>query len=382
MACAPCCARSTPGAAACSIVPRIDGAPHELLRGSALHLTVRAPGRRVVYLDVRQTGDAWHTDTIAIDPVTGTAPWTVDALRGDLRLVASDGRAVSDSVIVHAADRPFVGAVTINVRYPGYLGRANESLPVGEPLHLPRGSVLSIAGRASVPLTDVALIGNAGEHIALGATGQTFSGQFAPDHSMQLQWAARGPGGLVPDLPEPLSVDVVADSAPHVVIAEPTADTLLVSGDPVGLAVLVSDDHGIASIALRIVRAGTRDAAPIMQPVAGAVGTTWGGAATVDIGALHLAPGDAVRVRAEAVDGSPWAQRGVSREVVLRRATSEEQRTAARALGDSAVKEAQAAANAQKSLAQRTDEAARAQARQGGSKETAAGNQSAQQKAR
>ena len=361
--------------------PRIDGAPRELLRGSALHLTVRAPGRRVVYLEIRQTGDAWRTDTIAIDPATGAAPWTIDALRGDLRLVASDGRAVSDSVIVHAADRPFVGAVTLTVHYPGYLGRASESLPIGEPLHLPRGSVLSIAGRASVPLTDVALLGQGGERVALPATGQTFSGQFAPDHSVLLHWAARGPGGLVPDLPEPLSVDVVADSAPHVIIAQPTADTLLVSGEPVALSVLVSDDHGIASVALRVVRTGTQDAAPIMQSLAGAVGTSWGGGATVDIGALHLAPGDAVRVRAEAVDASPWAQRGVSREIILRRATTEQQRTAARALGDSAVKEAQAAASAQKSLAQRTGEAARTQARQGGAKAATAGSPSAQQQA-
>ncbi|MEO8335492.1 MAG: hypothetical protein ABI664_10995, partial [bacterium] len=361
--------------------PRIDGAPNELLRGSALKVTVHAPGRRVVYVDVRQTGDAWHTDTVAIDPKTGTGPWTVDALRGDLRLVASDGRSASDSVIVHAADRPFVGAVTLNVRYPAYLGRTPESLPIGEPLHLPRGSVLSITGRASVPLTDVALVAQTGERIALAATGQTFSGRLAPDHSMQLHWAARGPGGLVPDLPEPLQVDIVADSAPHVVIAQPTADTLLVSGEPVGLALLVSDDHGLESISLRILRAGTQDAAPIMQSLAGAVGTSWAGAASVDIGALHLAPGDAVRVRAEAVDASPWAQRGVSREIVLRRATSEEQRTQARALGESAVKEALAAASAQKNLAQRTDEAARAQARQGAAKDQSAGSQSAQQKA-
>lgn len=358
--------------------PRIEGAPHELLRGSALRVNVRAPGRRFVYLDVRQTGDAWRTDTLAIDPKTGVAPWTVEVLRGDLRLVVSDGRATSDSVIVHAADRPFVGAVTLHVRYPSYLGRSDESLPVGEPLHLPRGSVLSIAGRASVALTDVALVAPAGDRIVLGATGQTFSGQFTPEHSVQLRWTARGPGGLVPDLPEPLDVVVVADSAPHVVIAEPTADTLLVSGDPVQLAMLVSDDHGVASVALRIMRAGVRDAAPIMQALASSVGTSWAGTANVDLGALHLAPGDAVTVRAEAVDASPWAQRGVSRELVLRRATSEEQRTAARALGESAVKEALATAKDQKALAQRTDEAARAQARADAAKDAA--RQSGQQK--
>jgi hypothetical protein len=55
----------------------------------------------------------------------------------------------------------------------------------------------------------------------------------------------------------------------------------------------------------------------------------------------------------------------VSRDVVIKRPTTEERRTIARALGDSAVRQASAAAAAEKSLAQRTDEAARAQSRQG-----------------
>jgi hypothetical protein len=360
--------------------PRIDGAPAELLRGSPLRVTVRAPGRRVIYLESRQTGDAWRTDTLTVDPSSGVAKWSVDALRGDLRLLASDGRASSDSVIVRAADRPFVGAVTIHAHFLSYLGRADESLPVGEALRLPRGTSLSIAGRASIPLADVALLGPAGERVNLGASGQSFTGQFTPDHSIRLHWSARGPGGLVPDLPDPLDIDVVADSAPHVMIAEPAGDTLLVAGGSVDLGLRASDDHGVASVGLRITRTNSRDVVPIAQPVAGAVGTSWIGGATVDIAGLHLGPGDAVSVRAEAVDNSPWSQRGVSRELVLRRATSEEQRTAARALGDSAVKEALAAASAQKSLAQRTDEAARTQARQSAAKDAAQGSQGDKQK--
>ena len=359
--------------------PRVVGAPEELLRGSPLRLRVSARGRRFVYLDVRQTGDAWRTDTLAIDPATGMATWSIDALRGDLRLMASDGRATSDSVIVHAADRPFVGAVTLHAHYPAYLGRADELLPAGEVLRLPRGSVLSVSGRASVPLSDVALVSAGGLRIALGAHGQAFTGQLVPEQSMQLHWAARGPGGLVPDLPEPLDVVVVADSAPRVVIAEPVADTLLVSAEPVQLTLLATDDHGVASVSVRITRTSARASAPQVDPIARDVGMSWSGTASVDIAALHLAPGDAVTVRAEAVDASPWSQRGVSRELVLRRATSEEQRTAARALGDSAVKDALAAARDQKALAQRTDEAARAQARSGAAKE--ASGQGRQQKA-
>ncbi|MBC7674278.1 MAG: hypothetical protein H7247_17810, partial [Polaromonas sp.] len=359
--------------------PRVVGAPQELLRGSPLRLRVSARGRRFVYLDVRQTGDAWRTDTLAIDPATGMATWSIDALRGDLRLMASDGRATSDSVIVHAADRPFVGAVTLHAHYPAYLGRADELLPAGEVLRLPRGSVLSVSGRASVPLSDVALVSAGGMRIALDAHGQAFTGQLVPEQSVQLHWAARGPGGLVPDLPEPLDVVVVADSAPRVVIAEPIADTLLVSAEPVQLTLLATDDHGVASVSVRITRTSARASAPQVDPIARDVGMSWSGTASVDIAALHLAPGDAVTVRAEAVDASPWSQRGVSRELVLRRATSEEQRTAARALGDSAVKDALAAARDQKALAQRTDEAARAQARSGAAKE--ASGQGRQQKA-
>ena len=96
----------------------------------------------------------------------------------------------------------------------------------------------------------------------------------------------------------------------------------------------------------------------------------------MDVSALQLQPGNAVRVRAEAVDGSPWAQRGVSRDLIIKRPTVEESRAGARQLGDSAAKEARAAAAAQKSLAQRTDEASRAQSRDGGSQ----GSQSASQR--
>jgi hypothetical protein len=349
--------------------PRIEGAPRDLLRGAPLRVSVRAPGRRAITLYTRQVGEAWRTDTLLVDPRTGTAAWTLDALRGDLRLLASDGRATSDSVVVHAADRPFVGAVTLRVVYPSYLSRPSESPPVGEPLRLPRGSTLSIAGRASVPLVGVMLAGPGGESYALAAAGQSFSGRLVAAHSMQLRWLARGTTGLVADVPPPLDLEVLADSAPRVSIVAPAADTLIANDDGASLSLTATDDHGIGTVLVRTTRiAGRADGASATQPVADQVGTSWAGSATVDLGALRLAPGEMVRVRAEAVDASPWAQRGVSRDLIIKRPTMEERRDVARALGDSAVKEARAAAAAQKSLAQRTDEAAHAQSRQGAAK--------------
>lgn len=360
--------------------PRIQGAPHELLRGSPLRLTVRAPGRRTILLTVRQTGEPSRLDTLAVDARTGEARWSIESMKGDVRLLASDGRAESDSVVVFAADRPFLGALVLHVDYPSYLGRAAESLPVGERLRLPRGSVLSVSGRASVPLTEVSLAPERGAQIPLATSGHTFAGRFAVEQSGQLAWSARGSGGAVPDLPEPLVIEALADSAPTITIAEPTSDTIVATDERLALGVRASDDHGIHAVELRLTRGV--GAASTVQSVASNVGTTWAGDATIDVASLHLAVGETMRVRAEAVDASPWGQRGVSRELVIKRPSMEEQRGVARAIGDSAVKAARAAVAAQQSLAQRTDEAARAQARQGAAKSDAsAGSKSAAQQA-
>jgi hypothetical protein len=338
--------------------PRIEGAPAELLRGSPLRVSVRAPGRRQVVLAVRQTGEAWREDTLTVDHVTGSARWTMDALRGDVRLVATDGRATSDSVIVRAADRPFIGGVLLRASYPSYLGRPAETLPVGEPLRLPRGTLLGISGRASVPLASVRLSGS-GATYDLAPVGQRFGGELVATRSLRLEWSARGADGTLPDLPPALELEVLADSAPHVEITSPVSDTLLVSGDSAALGLGATDDHGIAAVRLRISRGATNRE----QPVAGAVGSAWAGVATLDLTALGIGAGEAVRVQALAVDASPWAQVGTSREVVVRRATRDEIRASARSLADSAVQAARAAASAQQQLARRTDEAARAQSR-------------------
>jgi hypothetical protein len=346
----------------------IVNAPRELVRGARLALGIVAPGRSRLFVSHRQTGEAWRTDTVATSGGSVPTQWSMAALHGDVRVVVTEGRRSSDSVLVRAVDRPYVGAVILRVEYPAYLSRAAETLPVGEPMHLPRGTVLTISGRASVPLTTVTLRGAAGERYALTTSGQTFAGRLVVDRSAALHWTADGSGGAVTDVPPPLDLDVVADSAPHVTILAPAGDTLLANGDESTLSVTASDDHGIASIVLRAAHGTSGAAEWSTQPIAGQAGTSWSGDAPLDIGAMRLAPGEIGRVRIEAIDSSPWAQRGVSRELIVKRPSMEEQRTAARALGDAAVKEARAAASAQRSLAQRTDEAARAQTRSAMSK--------------
>ncbi|MBA3672347.1 MAG: hypothetical protein H0W68_10045 [Gemmatimonadaceae bacterium] len=340
--------------------PRIDGAPRELLRGTPLPVRIVAPGRRTIVLVTRQTGAPVRRDTLAVDAASGTARTTFTGLQGDVQLVASDGRASSDTVTVRATDRAFLGALALRAAYPGYLRRADESIPAGEVVRVPRGTIITVVGRSSVPLSRVGLVPEGGTRIELPADGHAFSGRFTATHSARYRWEAGSASGVVPDVPDPLDVDVVPDSVPTVSITAPACDTVAAGDEDVPLGLSAADDHGLASVRLRVARG---NAGEILN-VGGVGGASWSGTAVIPAASLHLQPGESVRVQAEAVDASPWAQRGTSRELVIRRATSEEQRVVARALGDSAVRAAREAVTAQQSLAQRTDEAARAQSRQ------------------
>ena len=340
----------------------LDGAPREAVRGASLAVRVRAPGRARVFLRHRETGGPWLTDTLAVGADGWSRAWTIAPLRADLRLAAADGRSADDSVLVRVVDRPFVGGVVLRASYPRYLARPDETLPLGETLRLPRGTVVAVSGRASVPLARVALSGPEGR-IALAVAGQTFDGRFTASRSQQLRWSAASAAGAAPDLPTPLDIDVLADSAPRVAITSPTTDTIVAQGDEVLLGVSATDDHGLASVVLRVARAEARGATTTVHSLASPAAASWAGNARLDLGALRLHAGERLRVRAEAVDASPWAQRGVSREVIVTRPTAEEERASVRSLGDSAVREARAMAAAERGLAQRTDEAARAQER-------------------
>ena len=92
----------------------------------------------------------------------------------------------------------------------------------------------------------------------------------------------------------------------------------------------------------------------------------------LDLAPRGLKPGDALHVKIVATDNSPWAQRGESRELLLKIPTMEERRAIARASMDSAVSQAKQTAAAEKSLQQRTSDAARDRSQRDGSQESAA----------
>ncbi len=336
-----------------------EGLPRLVLRGDTVRVTVTAIGRATVDLQDRTTGEGWTTRRLDVSPATGLASLVLGPLGGDLSLVVTDGRAHSDTAVVRVTDRPFVGAITMRAVYPSYLDRPAETLPVGEPVVIPRGTIIEFTGRASTPLVAVGLAGER-DSVALHADGRAFSGRLAPPATGRWSWYARGAEAAVQDVPAALDVTVVPDSAPHVEILAPRADTLVAAFDTVTLQGAAADDHGLSVVELHLWRDGAGDRrTETTQRLAANQGPAWGGDVIIDLAARQLQPGDALHVTLSAVDNSPWAQRAASRELLLKVPSLDERRAIARAAADSAVTAVQRTATAEQSLQERTSEAAR-----------------------
>jgi hypothetical protein len=345
-----------------TLLPRItfSDLPPAVLRGEMLKLRLSAAERSTVTLAQRVPGEGWVTQTVAVDRRSGVATVDVGPLRGDVTLVATDGRSASDTVVVRVTDRPFVGAVSMRATYPAYLGRAAEGLAVGEPARVPQGTIIDITGRASTALRDVRLGGGV-DTISLRVNDHAFEGRFEAKKTGRYTWLASSGNGPIADVPAPVELEVVPDSAPRVELVSPAIDTIVAGDDRIPLRATASDDHGVSRVELVTWRQGSTGATetPVISRLADSQSPVWDGTTILDLASRGLKPGDALHVKIVATDNSPWAQRGESRELLLKIPTMEERRAIARDALDSAVSQVKQTAAAEKSLQQRTSDAAR-----------------------
>jgi hypothetical protein len=88
-----------------------ENLPPDVLRGETVRIRINAPRRTSVSLSQRIPGEAWRTQTLAVDPRTGIASVEV----GRCAAIARGGKddEASDTGLVHVTDRPFVGAVSM-----------------------------------------------------------------------------------------------------------------------------------------------------------------------------------------------------------------------------------------------------------------------------
>ncbi len=347
-----------------TLLPAIsfENLPPAVVRGEALRLRILAPGRRSLVVDRRTTGEGWHSDHLVVGS-DGLASLDLGPMAGDVYLTATDGRSSTDTLVVKVADRPFLGGIAMRAVYPSYLGREPEGLAIGELARIPAGTAIEISGRASTELNEVKLVSELSTANAsatsLTPSGHAFRGRFVPKASGAWRWVASGAAGVVSDVPPPLEVDVVPDSLPRVEIIAPMNDTLVAPGASVTLRMAAMDDHGLAAIDIvswpvTNGKAGERATVNVGDNP----GPIWGTSLVLDVAGRGLKAGDVLHLKVTATDNSPWAQRGESRELVVRVATSEEQREMVRETGDSAVAAADAAVKAQKALERRAADAA------------------------
>ncbi|HEX5829327.1 MAG TPA: DUF4175 family protein, partial [Gemmatimonadaceae bacterium] len=342
----------------------LEDAPPSVLRGEPLTVTVLAPRRREIVLRWRKTGAGWRESRHPV--VDDRARVALGAVDADLLLVASDGRATSDTARVRATDRPFLGDVSVRAFYPTYLGRAPETLALGEPARVPRGTLLEIRGSASTALREVALVRDSThEALPLAVDGRRFSGRVPVTGGGRWGWSARGASGPITEVPPPLDIAVLGDSAPVAEIVAPARDSVVLPGDRVPLALVASDDHAVGQVVLRTwrVREGGRRDDESVRLMAAPDLPHWEGTAELNIAAFGLEPGDELHAVLVATDRSPWRQAGESRELVLRLPQLNEQREHVRSAADSLVARAAATAARQEALARRTDDAARSRDR-------------------
>jgi hypothetical protein len=292
----------------------INGAPHRALRGAIVKFAVMADGRTEISLRRRTTGNAWVDVTLPV--VHGVAQAELGPVDADLTIVASDGRATSDTLVVRIVDRPFLGDVAVRAIYPTYLHRAAEALPSDAPIRVPRGTALSLEGHSSESLAAVTL-SQGTDSIRLLPSERRFSGHFTPMATGSWTWSGRGATASIADVPPPLVVEVVADSVPAAEILAPASDSLIAASDKVELQLVASDDHGLSAVSLKMWKT-TRDGAaatPVLQKLAGGGIPDWSGRVTMELAAWGLANGDAVHVQLTARDETPWGQEGASREL-------------------------------------------------------------------
>ncbi len=330
--------------------------PPLVVRGSDLVVTVAAPGRRTVSVAWRATGAMWRDTTLRVRD--GEARFVLPGVDAPLAVVATDGRARSDTLDVGLRERPYAGDVRLLATYPAYLARAAEELALDAMLRLPEGTILAWETRTA-GLSALALR-SGGDTLRTRVVDGRASGRVTVRASATWEWVAEPAAA---DLPSPLWIEMVPDLAPEVRIVDPLTDVTVARDDVVPLSVVAIDELAVRALSLRVWREGAdgRRGPESVRALPGAVDAVRSATTSLDLGALGAVDGETVVVVAEARDGAPFGRIGTSAALRLRLPTTRERRDAAVAAADSAVRAAMAAATAQRSLERRTADATRAQ---------------------
>jgi uncharacterized protein DUF4175 len=334
----------------------------EVDRGAQVAVFVEARGRQHAILWSRAPGEAWRGRGLTLDSL-GQAREQIGPLSSDLFLRVTSGGRQSDTLQVKVRLPAFLGSLTVTARYPHYLGLEDEPVSTaGDTVVVPAGTRLETRGEATAPLRGARW--DAGTiSVPLSIGGSAFSGAFVPagSRTYQLTLVTDGARPLVGDTIR-IPVVAVPDSAPHVDVPVPGADTVAPLSLKVPLVVDVQDDHGVTQVTVesrRISRLGFADPArlenvPLPSAQSNRAVLTW----EFDLNTRGLLPGDTVRYVVQARDNSPAGQTARSREYILRLPSLSEIREAARQGSEAVGRRLDSVAQASRQLERQTEDLA------------------------
>lgn len=297
--------------------PRIRVAPGDtaVLRGDRLPVRALAPLRDSVMIVWQAEGEPIRRVGTVVDTAGAAAAETGPINAPTRYWVEGDDGSKSETHEVRPLDPLLVTDLTVELRYPAYLGRPSETLGslAGE-LELPAGTLVRIRGRTNAPLAAAALSDSAsGRTVELSVENDRFTADWRPTRNATWAWTFE-PAAELPGLspPPPFELRVVPDLMPDVQITYPGRDTAASVDLRLPLVVDARDDIGLAAVDLETwrVTASGLVGEPRIVPL-------WSAGAPRDrldrlvlrpllrLDVLELAPGDTLFYTARAGDGNP-----------------------------------------------------------------------------
>ncbi len=312
-------------------------------RGEPVQLLITATGRARVLVRWQATGELPDSSFVSIEAGRGT--FLLDAISAEtLYSIESEDGARTEAYTLRPTDPLFITRLSVEVTYPGYLGRAPEELrdPL-PPLILPVGSRLRVSGSATRELGSAALTSGSddarGVGVSLDVSGRNFELEWVPRASGVYGWEFTDLSGTASEVtPSPLELLLVADSVPQIEILLPEPEAVLPMSLMQPLVIEGRDDYGLRELELVAYRAtatGERTE-PTSQRL------DLGGTAAIvaqpmlDVSDWDLLPGDTIRYWARVVDTSPQRHEARTVEYVLRMPLASELRRGAQEQIDSA----------------------------------------------
>jgi hypothetical protein len=248
----------------------------------------------------------------------GWAALSPASLQARLAKLVDDGAAAQALAARAAQQAPLVTDLTITLRFPAYMARADEVIPGSSgDITAPRGTEVLLAGRADRLVRSAALLVTGGEkELALDTTvteRRNLQARFVVQAAGAWRFRLEEDDGDVTVDPVAHKILVKPDGAPSVRLEEPASDRVVQPDEDVDVAFVAEDDFGITKVRVVVKRQGG-NRAPFEKDLLDGGGLRQArGKGRFSIADTGARPGETLAVTVEAVDNDDVSGPNVGR---------------------------------------------------------------------